>query len=58
MKLPGAISTMTLDQERIAIYPIDARGLFLDTRRRCRPLQQQHILMNDVGHGHRRTSLL
>jgi VWFA-related protein len=37
----------TLDQERIAIYPIDARGLFPDTTGTMQ-VAQQHIAMNDV----------
>jgi VWFA-related protein len=37
-----------LDQERIAIYPIDARGLFADTSVQM-VVAQQHLVMSDVG---------
>jgi VWFA-related protein len=37
-----------LDQERIAIYPIDARGLFADTTAQM-VVAQQHLVMSDVG---------
>jgi VWFA-related protein len=36
-----------LDQERIAIYPIDARGLFPDTNGTML-VPQQHLVMSDV----------
>ncbi len=36
-----------LDQERIAIYPIDARGLFADTNGTM-VVPQQHLVMSDV----------
>ena len=37
-----------LDQKRIAIYPIDARGLFPDTTVQM-VVAQQHLVMSDVG---------
>ena len=37
-----------LDQERIAIYPIDARGLFVDTTAQM-VVAKQHLVMSDVG---------
>ena len=37
-----------LDQERIAIYPIDARGLFADTTAQM-VVAKQHLVMSDVG---------
>lgn len=36
-----------LDQERIAIYPIDARGLFLVDPRTLLAFGMQHIIMNE-----------
>lgn len=37
-----------LDQERIAIYPIDARGLLADTTAQM-VVAKQHLVMSDVG---------
>ena len=37
-----------LDQERIAIYPIDARGLFVLALRSVMANGEQHLAMNDV----------
>ena len=47
-----------LDQQRIAIYPIDARGLMLADNNLALILANQHLAMDDVSRSNRRESLL